>query len=151
MRFRTDGWHYADLKCAGITPEKFAEWHGPNQVEAYKNFPAAEPGDIWRIHWYAPEGQQGPIAGYAICCPKCKRVHAWTTATNCSQKTIERSYTDKDGKVVKYKSCPHEGTGSCWNWSGSAENNTLTASPSLFNQAPDCGWHGWLQNGVLRG
>jgi hypothetical protein len=148
MRFRTDGWHFADYKIAGVTPEQMREWnYDAESIALYVAMPPAEPGDVWRVRWHSAFGD-GPIAGYAICCPKCRRVHAWTTATNCSQQR-DASWTDKDGVEQKYKTCVHSGVGSCWDWSGSAEGNTLTARPSLLNQAPDCGFHGWLTNGVL--
>lgn len=158
MRFRTDGWHYADLKAQGWTWEKYAELYCDSSCETVASIKAewdaispAQPGDVWRIRWHK-EGGEGPIAGYAICCIQCGQVHAWTTARNCSQK-IKRSYIDsKTGQTVEYESCVHSGVGSCWNWSGSAEEGTLTASPSLMKiTGPDqkCTFHGWLSNGQI--
>ena len=109
------------------------------------NRPGPEPGDTWRIHWYHQvDGVQvnNRLAGYAICCPLCKKVHNWTSANNCSQKRL----------LVSGQSCAHIDAGtSCWTWSGSAENNKLTASPSLHCDASvgGCGWHGHLIDGVL--
>lgn len=163
MRFRNDGWHYADLKSHGW---RFAEHLGEQGDYVYGSWcktqeeldqdkkwwdevPPAQPGDVWRVRWYKQEGE-GPIAGYAICCIGCGKVHSWTTANNCSQK-YETSYTDKDGEH-KYFTCPHSGTGSCWEWSGSAEEGTLTASPSLqvvAHKPGDCNWHGYITNGLL--
>jgi hypothetical protein len=100
--------------------------------------PPAQPGDIWRLRWYK-QGGEGPIAGYAICCPKCGEVHHWTQAANCAR-TVDTS--------SGVKVCAHSGTGSCWTWTGSAEEGTLTADPSLHASGA-CGWHGWLKNGVL--
>lgn len=138
IRFRTDGSHIADLKAQGKPYDSFYD------QAIWEATPPAQPGDIWRVHWYAEDAEgshiDGPFAGYDVCCPGCLRVHAWTTAINCSQKNAQ-------GR------CPHEGQSSCWSWSGSAEAGTLTASPSLHS-VPDrggCGWHGWLQNGILRG
>ena len=120
MRFRTDGF-----------------WFDP---EVKDDRPAPEPGDTWAIHWHGGgDGLiRGPLAGYAICCPKCRAIHHWTTANNCSSL--------KPGSA----SCGHSGSGSCWQWSGSAEGNALTASPSL-HASGSCGWHGWLKNGILDG
>lgn len=97
--------------------------------------PAAQPGDIWRILWHKPPGVVGPLAGYDICCPQCGQVHSWTTALNCASRW-------PDG------ACDHSGVGSCWTWTGIAEEGTLSASPSLHASGA-CGWHGWLKDGVL--
>lgn len=113
MRFRTDGYH---------------------------NITDQQPGDVWRIHWYKQDGQ-GPVAGYAICCPGCGKIHHWTTANNCKTKG------QKD-PAYPYM-CTHSGVGSCWDWTGSAEGNTLTGRPSLQVTADDCHWHGYLTNGKL--
>jgi len=151
MRFRTDGWHYADLKALGWTRERFfAEYSQlPDYFNKFVETPPAQPGDVWRIHWYK-EGGQGPLAGYAICCPKCGHVHNWTVAGNCSGKKHTIKYLGSDGSERFYDICEHNGVGSCWTWTGSAEDNTLTASPSLQVTSPECGFHGWLENGELR-
>lgn len=149
MRFRTDGWHYADLKAAGETIESYFReddpWRTDPEVrKCWDETPKAEPGDVWRILW-----KSDAIAGYAICCPGCRKVHHWTTARNCANK-ITNSYTDsKTGEVKTYESCIHSGNGSCWNWSGSAEENNLSATPSLQVTADDCKWHGYITNGDI--
>lgn len=148
MRFRTDGWHWADLKTHGWTAEKMKEIYSEADVAAFEATEAARPGDVWRVRWYK-EGGDGPTAGYAICCPTCGHIHTWTTANNCGQKTIPVKWTDKNGAEQTTMTCVHSGNSSCWQWTGSAEENTLTAHPSLLVRS-ECGFHGWLQNGVLR-
>jgi|SRR5579872_2914802 len=134
IRFRSDSWWIADGKAVG---KSRPDWVS---AESWDAVPKAEPGDTWRVTWYKEDTGgnpiEGPFAGYDICCPGCKRVHPWTTATNCLPKP-----------------CPHEGKGSCWRWSGSAEDGTLTAQPSLLSERSKggCGWHGFLTNGVMRG
>jgi hypothetical protein len=155
MRFRTDGWHYADLKTHGWTRERFVEEYKervPDYLDKFEATPIAEPGDVWCIHWYKEGIEQGPLAGYAICCIKCGHVHNWTTAGNCQTDVQAVHYTGTDGSDQQYPACAHKrtGAGSCWNWSGSAEDNTLTASPSLLVTDQKCGFHGWLQDGELR-
>jgi len=149
MRFRTDGVHYADLKAAGRTLEDYCAPQAPTEEERrhWDATPKAERGDVWRVFWY--HGEQGKqiddqIAGYDICCVACGRVHACTTALNCNQK-IPKPWGE---------SCQHiESRTSCWIWSGSAEQGTLTASPSLLvvqSRCPwGCGWHGFIQNGDI--
>jgi len=152
MRFRTDGWHYADLKASGETFENYYPesdpWRTDPIVKKYwDDTPKAEPGDVWRIFWYH-RGSDGEyiddrIAGYAICCIGCGRVHNWINARHCSQ-PVQKDWGE---------SCVHrENYTSCWTWSGSAEEGTLTASPSLqVLQGPDqpCGWHGYIQDGDI--
>lgn len=105
--------------------------------------PRAEPGDMWRIFWHHEvDGQQvdDHIAGYAICCPTCKHIHHWTSASNCSTRGTGGS-------------CSHQTElTSCWNWTGSAEEGTLSATPSLHcpKELGGCGWHGYLTNGELK-
>jgi hypothetical protein len=154
MRFRTDGNHLADLKAAG---ESF-EQHFPrdsfvddSQYELWKqgweNTPKTEPGDVWRIFYHHEvDGVQvdDQIAGYAICCIACGRVHVWTSARNCNQKV----------PMPWGESCVHrEAHTSCWTWTGSAEAGTLTAAPSLQVLKEHClwgcGWHGFIQNGDI--
>lgn len=168
MRFRTDGWHYADLKTFGWTWDGDGEksygksYRGsPDEAEAKKCFeetPKAEPGDTWRQFWSHHDENDKQIddrlAGYAICCMGCGHVHAWTTASNCQFNLTEHHYTDKDGKDVAYKVCGHSGVGSCWVWTGSAEEGTLTARPSLQvtldkYEPGGCNWHGYIDNGDL--
>jgi hypothetical protein len=131
MRFRTDSEYFTIAKEAD--DETLCRWnYSDGEIAQIRATPDAEPGDTWRIHWHSNEGA-GPVAGYAICCPKCKAIHHWTTALNCQPKP-----------------CQHEGKSSCWEWSGSAEENKLSASPSLYAVGA-CGWHGWLREGVLYG
>lgn len=150
MRLRTGDWWTAGRKRAiangarqhPLEEDPTANWHQPYLDElADPNFEAAQPGDAWRIYWAKAAGVPEPIAGYALTCPKpdCPDgVHQWTTASNCSTK-------GQDGKR-----CSHEGIGSCWTWTGSAEDGTLTANPSLHCVAPiGCGWHGWLRDGQM--
>lgn len=128
------------------------EWgYNADEKAGFDALEPALPGDIWRLSWHRNEGE-GPTAGYAICCPLCKQLHYWTTATNCGTQ-YETSYTDSKGVAHKSMTCTHSGEGSCWNWTGSAEEGTLSASPSLHcvKDLGGCGWHGWLQDGVMRG
>lgn len=138
--FRTDNQHIAEAKALGREWRKF---YGAKK--RWNETPPAEPGDVWRVRWYRQNRQnnEGPVAGYDICCPRCRHVHAWTTAHNCGSR---RSLPDGGGFT-----CDHMGKSSCWTWTGSAEEGTLTASPSLHASAEHggCGWHGWLQNGDL--
>jgi hypothetical protein len=157
MRFRMDSWHYADLKVA-MTWEQYTDGWSSSPTEEDKRYwdetPKAEPGDVWRIHWSHHDPIDGPqiddrIAGYAICCIGCGHVHAWTTAGNCNQK-IQCSYKDSNtGLDVPYTSCVHSGLTSCWNWTGSAEEGTLTATPSLQVTQDECKWHGYITNGDI--
>lgn len=145
IRFRTDSSFAAD-DAARVLRGHNAMWFDNDEL---KDVEPAQPGDCWRVRWARtvdmPEGAEGAIAGYAICCPKCKQVHNWTSARNCPR---------VDGV------CKHSGLGSCWTWTGSAEEGTLTASPSLHSLDDDndggaadngtgCGWHGYLRNGEL--
>jgi len=146
MHFRTDGWHYADIKAKGesfdqhyppdsfITAEEREQWK-----KHFDETPKAEKGDVWRIHWANDRG----IAGYAICCIVCGRVHTWTQARNCSTKKGDGTCAHNSG----------ENLSSCWNWSGSAEEGTLTATPSLMVVTEVCEWHcnyhGFITNGEI--
>lgn len=145
MRFRTDGWNWAEMKRVGTGVSDLELKEFGWDADAYNNTPPAEAGDVWRIHWHK-EGGEGPIAGYAIACIKCDQVHSWTTANNCEPK-IEHKFKDVNGNEQTYTTCTHSGVGSCWVWTGSAEDNMLTASPSLLSN--ECGFHGHLQNGIL--
>lgn len=144
IRFRTDNEFEAE---DARWRREGAELRWLNRDEP-NDTPPAEPGDIWRTFWHG-----GPIAGYAICCPKCGGVHHWTTASNCPQ-DVPWEVTNADGSISKGMKCRHSGVGSCWNWTGSAEDGTLSATPSLYCiETPDgwgCGWHGFLTNGVLK-
>lgn len=136
MRFRTDSvFAAADVaRRERGEPTRFLEHLDPELAST----PPAVPGDVWRMRWYGSDA----IAGYDICCPQCLDVHAWTTALNCAS----RRPLEGGGSA-----CAHSGVGSCWDWSGSAEEGTLTANPSLHSIAEKggCGFHGWLRAGVL--
>lgn len=142
MRFRTDARYIAEAKALG---REYADFYGTREV--WDATPPAEPGDTWRALWFRTEA----VAGYDICCPICKHVHAWTTALNCRSRRT-RTGTREDGTTFEYVACDHSTVGSCWRWTGSAEDGTLSASPSLWCQQEKggCGFHGYLTNGELR-
>jgi hypothetical protein len=148
MRFRSDSWAAAEdvIRIARGERSHYLDHLNPDDAALLRATPPVQPGDTWRVRWYAPEGREGPIAGYAIGCPTCGMVHAWTTANNCQ---AGRRAIGTTSITV----CEHSGTGSCWQWSGSAEAGTLTASPSLHSVLAlgGCGFHGFLTGGVLRG
>jgi hypothetical protein len=146
MRFRTDGVHVA-ADAARLARGKPMEWHRPSDLWLVSRVPPAQPGDCWRVRWHGSDA----IAGYALGCVKCGDVHYWTTALNCSQPKRSYTYVDRDGTTKTGYADYHSGNGSCWTWTGSAEGGTLTASPSLHCLADKggCGYHGWLQNGIL--
>lgn len=148
MRLRTDDWWTAGRKRAVMKGARLhplredpgANWHQPYLDQlADPTFEAAQPGDVWRIFWGKPEGEELPLAGYVLTCPNLScadGAHAWTTASNCPAAQGER--------------CAHYGIGSCWTWTGSPEAGDLSASPSLYCTLPlGCGWHGWLRNGEM--
>lgn len=153
MRFRTDSAHIAELKRQGKTLEE-STFGGWPTLEEWNAVPPAAPGDTWRTRWYKAGTEEGPIAGYAIACSRCLETHRWTSALNCEPKIPwSVSWVDDQG-VTQTSSgthCQHSGVGSCWIWTGSAEANTLHASPSLhaLKEKGACGYHGFLQNGVL--
>ena len=168
MRFRTDGWHYADLKSQGWRFGERGETGGKvygayfdNDAEfeevkkAWNETPPAQPGDVWRVRWYRQGVEPGPIAGYAICCLGCGYVHSWTSARNCNAPKRQYTYKDLDGNEKTGEVCIHSGERSCWDWSGSAEEGTLTAAPSLLVCGADtsgggkCNWHGFIQSGDI--
>lgn len=134
IRFRTDSSTKAE-DAARLARGEDMLWH-TRRRELGKT-PAAEPGDCWRVRWH---GHPDSVAGYAICCPKCNAVHRWTQAARCAP--------------ANESSCQHaKEHRSCWTWTGSAEDGTLNAQPSL-NCASDlggCGWHGNLTKGELSG
>jgi hypothetical protein len=155
IRFRNDHRYIAERKALGDPFREESGWYTREEWDAVE---PARAGDTWRVRWHAPEGQEGPIAGYDICCVKCGHVHSWTTATNCASKRQlpDWEYTDFDTgekRMVKGGStCDHSGKGSCWTWTGSAEEGTLTAQPSLYCQEAlgGCGFHGFLTNGEIQ-
>jgi hypothetical protein len=153
IRFRTDSAFKADDTARRARGEPL-QWHHPEELDV-DPVPPAEPGDVWRVRWGGTREQQergevGPIAGYEICCIKCKHNHAWCTSTNCPT-AKPFTFTGTDGKSYTYNRCDHEGVGSCWVWTGSPEAGDLTASPSLWSvvEKGGCGYHGFLQNGIL--
>jgi hypothetical protein len=142
IRLRTDHRYIAAMKALGKPRVESGDDPTWCTQEEWDATPAAEPGDIWGpVEWY---GHPGSLAGYDIACPKCHDVHGWTTARNCSS----RRALPGGGFT-----CDHEAAhGSCWTWTGSAADGTLSASPSLHCDASigGCGWHGFLTNGELR-
>lgn len=142
IRFRTDSFFAADDAARRERGEEM-QWH--RSKRELENTPPARPGDVWRVRFAPNAGEKGPgpIAGYAICCPLCLRVHPWTSALGCGS----------GGNCVH-----RDARTSCWTWTGSPEDGTLSASPSLHcvthwngHATGGCGWHGFLTNGVLRG
>jgi hypothetical protein len=133
MRLRTDsgfiaGWKFGhDRVGCRCGPDLNHVAHMPECAD----IPPAEPGDVWRL-----VTQAGDLLGYTLVCPnpECSAgVHAWTHAGNCEHRD-------------------HPAHASCWTWTGSPEDGTLTASPSLqviASSAGDCAWHGWLRNGEM--
>lgn len=155
MRFRTGAPFTAEMHARVLRDSGYKPWccHKRNCAcghhgQWWQKVPPAEPGDTWESHWYSKNGN-GPSAGYLICCPKCRLIHGWSTANNCSSR---RPITVKgtDGKEYPSVTCDHMGKSSCWEWSGDPKANTLTARPSLYATSA-CGWHGFLTNGVLEG
>lgn len=142
MRFRADDRWIAEAKALG---RPYKDYFGTRKK--WDSTPAAEPGDTWRILFYAPKGEpKDRLAGYDIACPKCRHVHGWTSARNCGSRRERiiggETYTMCDHQVAREP---------CWTWTGSAEDGTLSASPSLHCDASigGCGYHGFLTNGVL--
>jgi hypothetical protein len=143
IRLRTDNRYIAERKALGDAFNPQAGWY---TEEEWNAVPPAAPGDTWRAWWYSSTAAEhiGPLAGYDIACPRCRRVHAWTTAINCASRRplATGGFT-----------CDHTGTGSCWTWTGTLEDGTLSASPSLHSDPAHggCGFHGHLTNGDLSG
>lgn len=140
MRFRTDGAWHADWHARLLRNDTLPE-HVAESLDRIKATPPAEPGDVWRMTW---SGEADVLAGYIICCPRCLLLHHWCQANNC---TVGPKCED----CRCTHSCTKAGTlGSCWSWTGVAEENSLSASPSLHASGEgSCGWHGWLRNGEL--
>lgn len=108
----------------------------------------AEPGDVWEFRrvedspntqTYRLEGNEKlTVVGYGLWCPneRCEYgMHIWTHASDC--------------KADQGKPCKNGGP-SCWNWTGTIEDNDLTGNPSLWANHPSCGWHGYLRNGEMK-
>lgn len=147
MRLRTDSAHVAGWKRAhalrgcACPPDEIATSLIPPEERPmgsvshvahdpqYAPVERAETGDVWRMAL-----GDGRVVGYALTCPlaACPAgVHLWSHAADCG--------ADRNAHL------------SCWTWSGSPEDGTLTASPSLWVQAErgGCGWHGYLRNGEM--
>lgn len=153
IRFRTDSTGNAEdaarLARGETVPEcSCQEPDCPNTLERIRATPPAEPGDTWRLFFHHEGEGDGPVAGYGICCPGCRQVHYWSSASNCEPK-VQRTGRNPDGSEFSYWTCEHrERRESCWTWTGSAEEGTLSAYASLYAKGA-CGWHGWLRNGEL--
>jgi hypothetical protein len=117
------------------------------------SFEAAQPGDVWEVRgsptdpgtisWQRQGREDWVMIGYGLWCPneRCTAgVHLWDHASDCPAPRGSCKVPRPDAQVQ-----------SCWAWSGSIEDGTLTASPSLFVDHESCGWHGFLQNGEMAG
>lgn len=106
-------------------------------------------GDVWVIRLHPRSRRQTswrdheewPIVGYGLTCPleTCDAgIHIWDHAYDCD------FYKGSDCKIGAERL-------SCWTWTGSVEAGDLTASPSLHcvKDLGGCGYHGFLQNGVM--
>lgn len=136
MRLRTDSLHIAGWKrahdlrgCAVVCGDKPKRNHVAHQPRKYRAKPA-EPGDVWVLH-----NRNGAITGYAMTCPNeaCEQgVHPWDHAYNCPVRA------EPDAPP-------------CWSWTGSIEEDSLTATPSLHVLAErgGCGWHGFITSGQM--
>lgn len=149
MRLRTDSWMAAGWKRAAATGART----DVAQSILDDDIPAAELGDVWIMRQspkdvstmnFGNSEADWPIVGYALTCPNptCRfGVHDWTWANNCEQKLPEGG-----------PRCAHRrDRRSCWEWSGTIEDGTLTASPSLHSpeNLGGCGWHGYLRDGEM--
>lgn len=134
LRFRTGSWARAS-DAAMLALGRETLWFEPEELTGIE---PAQPGDCWRVRW---GGDNGGLAGYAICCPRCLQVHTWTSAASCMGRAL----------AAGQGACQHNGVSSCWQWTGLPEDGTLTAEPSLHcdSSLGGCGWHGWLRAGVL--
>ena len=132
MRLRTDSFHIAGWKRAHALrgcdcgPDQKHVAHKPKEYPD----PPAEPGDVWVLR-----NRNGEVTGYGLTCPNetCEQgVHPWDHAYDCPR----RGEADAPP---------------CWSWSGSIEDGTLTATPSLhvLVERGGCGWHGFLRNGEM--
>lgn len=158
MRVRTDSWWLAARKRAvekGASPDprttpppNGGEW-SKDFLDALNdpNFEAAQDGDVWVLRGEGRTQSVGeghddwPVIGYGLVCPRetCEDpVHLWTHASDC------------EARYGQERPCKHGGP-SCWTWTGSPGDDTLTAHPSLWIKEPGCGWHGFLRNGKMQG
>lgn len=135
MRLRHDSPHIAGWRRARIhkaTKPATADDHW-TETEDERAVPSAKEGDVWAL---------ADRTGYWLTCPRenCDQgVHLWHHGVDCPTHGV---------------TTPEHP--SCWTWTGSPEDGTLTANPSLqvlttANGQPThgCGFHGWLKNGVL--
>ena len=134
MRLRTDSLHIAGWKRSAELGARQVD-PDDNDVSTHPDYAAiepAQPGDVWILR-----NQNGGIVGYGLTCPNeaCDQgAHAWDHARDCPHRY------ERDAPP-------------CWTWTGSIEDGTLTATPSLHvvKEWGGCGWHGWLRNGEMVG
>lgn len=150
VRLRRDSWYRAGQHRALDLGVFTTEGWDVDSVREIMGTESARPGDAWALiggGWAAP----GVVGGYVLCCPleACESaVHPWTHAYNCPRAK------SRAGACKRGQSPP--GQDSCWVWSGTARDGTLTAEPSLHVVAVidgkptgGCGFHGFLRQGVL--
>lgn len=130
MRLRTDSLHIAGWRRSAALGAREVKGNDVFTNPDYADVEPAQPGDVWILR-----NRNGGITGYGLTCPNeaCTQgAHPWDHAYNCPV----RSEPDAPP---------------CWTWTGSIEDGTLTASPSLHVMAElgGCGWHGWLRDGEM--
>jgi hypothetical protein len=131
MRLRADSLHIAGWKRSAALGARIPDPHDDVYMNAdYAGIPPAEPGDVWILH-----NRNGEVVGYGLTCPNeaCEQgAHPWDHARDCPVRTAPDAPP-------------------CWTWTGSIEDGSLTASPSLHvvKEWGGCGWHGWLRNGEM--
>lgn len=136
IRFRTDGSLWAEYSAEIAAGKSVPDWLSPDEVAGVMATPPAEPGDAWRLTYH--DGEQ--TAGYAICCPKCRRLHYWTSASNCgSKRQLEGGGWTCDHQRART---------SCWTWTTDDTGRPITAVASLYARG-ECGYHGFLVDGAL--
>jgi hypothetical protein len=155
LRRREDFWWRAGKKRAvllGAVPDPreddSKDW-APDYLAYLSDSKAEEvkPGDVWEFRkvegekatqTYRLKGNEHlTVVGYGLWCPneRCQEgMHVWTHASDCK---------------APFGPCKHGGP-SCWNWSGTIEDNDLTGQPSLWANHPGCGWHGFLRAGEMQ-
>jgi hypothetical protein len=137
IRFRTDSSYYAEVHRDVLAGKPWPDYLEPGEREQIEATPPPEPGDAWRLGWH---GSPDKTAGYAICCPKCREIHYWSSASNCASKrqTASGGWT-----------CDHqEARTSCWTWTVDETGKPIKAVASLFvNHKGGCGYHGHLGDG----
>jgi hypothetical protein len=157
LRRREDSWWTAGKKrtvLLGAVPDPRRDdaknW-SQDYLKALSDpaFEEAKPGDVWEVRLDPTDdrtqsirrggNEHWQVIGYVLVCPNeacLYGVHQWTHASDC-----KAPYGDV---------CKHGGP-SCWTWTGSIEGGDLTGHPSLFAKFKECGWHGFLQQGVMNG